>query len=318
MKQTIFLTGHRKSGTTLLKSLLDGHPNISSYPTDLTLLYSYFPHVKLKKYSKERLIKKIIFDVLSSLKLVSVYTNYKKKDLENFKKQLKKKLNLIDLLSEKQVISTVLDCWKNHFLTEKKDYFLLKETTQSMNYKLLKKIFPNIKIIQIIRDPRDNYSSLKSGFIKYYQKIGYQREDLLLSAIFRIKNDLKFARYLKNKKYFLCLKYENLVQTPKLELKKIFNFLGIKNYDFQIKPTISNKTFYGNNFNQKLFGISKKNVRKWHKRITKKEEDFINFYLEEEIKFWKYPVIKNYDLSNVKTIYEMINSKFFYKSRNND
>ena len=55
MKQTIFLTGHRKSGTTLLKSLLDGHPKISSYPTDLTLMYSYFPHVKFQKHTKNKL-----------------------------------------------------------------------------------------------------------------------------------------------------------------------------------------------------------------------------------------------------------------------
>ena len=49
MKHFIFLTGHRKSGTTLLKSLIDGHPDINVYPTDLTLLYAYFPHCKFQK-----------------------------------------------------------------------------------------------------------------------------------------------------------------------------------------------------------------------------------------------------------------------------
>jgi len=315
MKQTIFLTGHRKSGTTLLKSLLDGHPNISSYPTDLTLMYSYFPHVKFKKYSKTILVKKILFDVLHSLQLVNKYTKYKKNDLYKFKIQLKKKLNNINLLSEKQVLNTVINCWKYHFKIEKKSYLLLKETTQSMNYKLLRKIFPKVKIIQIIRDPRDNYSSLKSGFTKYYKKIGYQKEELILSAVFRIKNDLKFARNLKNKNFFLCIKYENLVKNTKIEMKKIINFLGLKNNKFEIKPTISNKTYYGNNFNKKLLGISSKNVKRWKQRISKQEEDFINFYLEEEIKFWKYPLIKRYDLSNVKETYENINSKLFFKSK---
>ena len=315
MKQTVFLTGHRKSGTTLLKSLLDGHPNISSYPTDLTLMYSYFPHVKLKKYPKNILIKKILSDVLHSLKLVNKYTKYKKKDLYNFKAQLKKKLVNINLLSEKQVLNTVINCWKYHFKKEKKKIFLFKETTQSMNYKLLKKIFPNIKIIQIIRDPRDNYSSLKSGFTKYYKKIGYQKEELILSAVFRIKNDLKFARILKNKKFFMCIKYENLVKNTKIEMKKILNFIGLKNNKFEIKPTISNKTYYGNNFNKKLFGISSENVKNWKQRISKQEEDFINFYLEEEIKFWKYPLIKRYDLLNVKKTYDSINSKLFFKSK---
>ena len=98
-------------------------------------------------------------------------------------------------------------------------------------------------------------------------------------------------------------------------MKKIINFLGLKNNKFEIKPTISNRTYYGNNFNKKLLSISGKNVKRWKQRISKQEEDFINFYLEEEIKFWKYPLIKRYDLSKVKETYENINSKLFFKSK---
>ena len=313
MKHTIFLTGHRKSGTTLLKSLLDGQPEISSYPTDLTLLYAYFPHVKFKKYPKKMLVEKIIKIVMGSLKIVNEYTKYTKKELKNFRILLKKNLVSKNLVVEKQVIQTVLKCWKNFFKEKENHFFLIKETTQSMNYKILKKIFPKLKIIQIIRDPRDNYSSLKSGFRKYYKKIGYNNEELLLSAIFRIKNDLKFAQLLQKKNFYLCLKFEDLVQNPKKEIKKIFRFLNIKENNIQIKPTISNQNFYGNNFTKKISGISKKNVYRWKKRITKIEESFINFYLEEEIKFWKYSLPKKNNFHNVNRIYNKINSKLFFK-----
>ncbi len=315
MKQTIFLTGHRKSGTTLLKSLLDGHPKISSYPTDLTLMYSYFPHVKFQKHTKKKLIQKICEIVSNSFKLVDDYVDLNKQNFSKFEIHLKKKLNSINLLSEKQVIQTVLKSWSFFFEKEKKNYLLLKETTQSMNFKILQKIFGNIKIIQIIRDPRDNFSSLKSGFDKYYKKIGYTEEDILLSAIFRMKNDLKFARILKNKRFFLCIKYEDLVKNTKKEIKKIFSFLKLDHKNFEVKPTILNKRFYGNNFKKKLYKISNENVNNWHSRISKKEEDFINFYLEDEIKYWKYPIEKNYNLLNVKKTYESINSKIFFKSK---
>ena len=56
-------------------------------------------------------------------------------------------------------------------------------------------------------------------------------------------------------------------------------------------------------------------MNNWHSRISKKEEDFINFYLEDEIKYWKYPIEKNYNLLNVKKTYESINSKIFFKSK---
>ena len=41
--KVIFLTGHRKSGTTLLSNLLDDVDGLCVYPTDLALLYAYFP-----------------------------------------------------------------------------------------------------------------------------------------------------------------------------------------------------------------------------------------------------------------------------------
>ena len=50
-----FLCGHRKSGTTLLSNLLDGHPQLAVYPADLALLYAYFPDfVARHTNSKER------------------------------------------------------------------------------------------------------------------------------------------------------------------------------------------------------------------------------------------------------------------------
>lgn len=36
------LTDHRKSGTSLLHRLLDGHPYLNVYPVDLSVLYAYF------------------------------------------------------------------------------------------------------------------------------------------------------------------------------------------------------------------------------------------------------------------------------------
>ncbi len=52
----IFLAGHRKSGTSLLHMLFDGHPSLMAYPTDLTVMYAYYPHYteKLKRDSELR------------------------------------------------------------------------------------------------------------------------------------------------------------------------------------------------------------------------------------------------------------------------
>ena len=55
-----FVCGHRKSGTTLLANLLDGHPQLAVYPVDLVLLYAYFPdfirkHMPIRRERRARL-----------------------------------------------------------------------------------------------------------------------------------------------------------------------------------------------------------------------------------------------------------------------
>ena len=53
----ILLTGHRKSGTSMLHRLFDGHPTVNNYPVDISL-YGLFTENNKFKYIKD--IKKKI------------------------------------------------------------------------------------------------------------------------------------------------------------------------------------------------------------------------------------------------------------------
>ena len=50
----IIITGARRSGTTFLLDLLDGHPDLVVFPTDLRILYAYFPYFINLKISKKK------------------------------------------------------------------------------------------------------------------------------------------------------------------------------------------------------------------------------------------------------------------------
>ena len=58
----IFLCGHRKSGTSMFLNLFDNNSEINVFPTDLNLLYAYFPIVerKLNKSKKKKIRKYFI------------------------------------------------------------------------------------------------------------------------------------------------------------------------------------------------------------------------------------------------------------------
>ena len=53
----VFITGSRRSGTTLLLDLLDAHKDLIVFPTDLRLLYAYYPHYCSSKSQRKRRLK---------------------------------------------------------------------------------------------------------------------------------------------------------------------------------------------------------------------------------------------------------------------
>lgn len=315
IKSIIFITGHRKSGTTLLLSLLDSHSKLKVFPVDFTFFYSYFPSF-VKRYSKNK--KKLIYKILDIYKFnflnLRFNQNYSKTKMNKSITNLKNTLKKINLLSKKDVLQAIIFEWKrlNKFKDIKK--LVIKETTQAMYFKEYLKMFSDIKMINIIRDPRDNYASIKSGQKKYYSKINENNETSLASFLFRSKLDLSTANLLKSEKKFMTVKYENLIKNTKKELKKIAKFIDVKFEKILNYSTILGKKYYGNNFNKKIFKIDNTNVNNWKKRISQDEIKIIEFFLSDEMKSWGYKAsFKRKDtLSSYSKFYEKINYKFFF------
>ena len=81
----LFITGHRKSGTTFFCSLLDNHPSLCVYPFDLTILYAYYPQYIKKNIALKKKKKYLISLILRSW-------NIRERQIKN--KSILKKKNL--------------------------------------------------------------------------------------------------------------------------------------------------------------------------------------------------------------------------------
>ena len=320
--KVIFLTGHRKSGTTLLSNLLDDVDGLCVYPTDLALLYAYFPKYNNNKYSykfKHSRLKKIIF---KSLKTNLEYSNtIYKFDIKKFTSMFLTKINNNNIDKIEKIIKILIQIYLKYFkkIFEKKriKYFVLKETSCGYLAKELNSWFPKMKFIQIIRDPRDNYASLKSGLKSHYNKIGEDKLILLSSMINRLQLDFKYID-INRKKFpgrYKIIKFENLVKKPKKTTKEICKFINIKFEKNILKPTILGKGSKGNNYEGVNFKkISKINAGNWKKRINQVETNIIEFFLRDEMLKLKYKFsLKNHDFDSIKDYYSQINQKFYFK-----
>ena len=312
----VFICGHRKSGTTLLQNLLDSHINICAYPSDLNLLYAYFPicdgQIWTDSEKKDRLEKVIFSDLLSN-------------------EIIRKKINITELRckfwtnSKNLNTNNIIECLiKSFFEIEGRDshkVFLFKETSCEIYAKEIISWFPRARFIQIIRDPRDNFASIKSGVGGYYSKLGEDEKHSLSSLIYRASIGLKMCSAnigAFGEDRYMYLRYEDLCTNPRLELDRIANFLKIEKWFNLPKPTILGENVPGNNFeNEKFFNINALNVGRWSERITREEAQTIEFHFGDLLEEYGYErKYSNEDaISSVSEQYKHSNYKYFFSDR---
>ena len=176
----IFLCGHRKSGTSMFLNLFDGNKDVNVFPTDINLLYAYYPIVEknLDNTNKKKRLKRILFKEFSNNKLIK-----KSIDLNSYSELFFKKVK--ENYSTKNLVYHLLNIYNENFTAKKTSSIICKETSVEIYATEIKKWFKNAKFIHLIRDPRDNYSALKSGLKKYYSKFNDDKLSMLFSIIFR-------------------------------------------------------------------------------------------------------------------------------------
>lgn len=311
----IFLCGHRKSGTSMFLNLFDNNSEINVFPTDLNLLYAYFPIVerKLNKSMKKKRLENILFKEFAKNEIIK-----KRIDLEKYQKIFFDKIK--QNYNTKNLIYNLLNIYNQKFTTKKTKSIICKETSVEIYATEIKKWFKNAKFIHLIRDPRDNYSAIKSGLKKYYSKFNDDKLSILFSIIFRYLNGLEAIEINKKiigKDYYVC-RFEDLITSPKKEMKKICKFLKISYSNDLIVPTVMGSETYGNNFNQlKLKKISKINIGKWPKRIDEDEAAVLEHYFKKFMKKYNYELtFKEESMHNsVVEFYKLINHKYFFYDR---
>jgi len=321
MQSPIFLCGHRKSGTSVFKSLFDNHPDLIVYPMDLNILYLYFPDFinKHKDYNtRKNRLKKVLFDDLDFFfQELKISPNFSIKKFSNlFFDKIGNELGDIKIIIETLFNSFIEICESNNLIP------VFKETSSEIYFNEINLWFPNSKFIQLVRDPRDNYAALKSGKEKYYSKFGETEMQLLASLIHRTRLGTDIGILLSEKlpNRFLTLKFEDLLLNKEIEIKKACNFLGINFDKTLLNTTILGQNYPGNNFNNKTFkDLSSENLGKWKTRINEREAKIIEFNLEKMMNNFGYQ--KSFDIADcipdVSEFYKYENYKFYYNERFN-
>jgi len=323
----VFICGHRKSGTTLFRNLLDGHPELLVYPVDINLLYAYFPDYIINNNSEDKLIerlKKILFiDLNEQLSSEDKDSLLNVLDLEKyfFKDFDYSKLKDLNYIINKLIFS-YSNIIKKKYSKNIKLTPVLKETSIEIYANEILSWFPNAKFLHIVREPKDNFAALKAGVKNYYSKLGENEKETLASTINRARlgmeygllNILRFG----NDKYKI-IRFEDLVNDPYNTLTSICIFLNISFNEKLFTPLRLDRPTQGNSFDKstKFKSISNKHVDKWKDRISEKEAQIIEFYFKDVMEKYGYSI--NYPIDELadstSDFYKWYNYRYFFRDR---
>src|SRR6266498_5096474 len=174
LSSPIFITGHPKSGTTLLTAILDSHPQIVVLPEESSFYRLIKPAInelnrsnisiedKKKILSNKIFIKSQLSNFCNGKTETHINGNYDYTgfDVERFKNLVLKKIswNSIDSTA---VMLSIIEAYEKVIYTDGHSFKYWVEKTPHHIYflKEIKRDFPHSKIIFIYRDPRDNYVS---------------------------------------------------------------------------------------------------------------------------------------------------------------
>ena len=320
IKSPVFVCGHRKGGTTMFHNLFDGHPELLVYPSDLNLLYAYFPVYLSPEYSNEdrklRLDKILFTDLREQLKSNNAENNL---DIHKFRDNFFLSLGN-DLTNMKDIITSFISAFSDAVNATGK-IPVIKETSIEIYADEIMGWFPDAKFIQLLRDPRDNYSALKSGVSKYYSKLGENEKETLASLIYRAKIGMEIGFYNVQKygpKQYKILKFEDVISNPEREMKNVAAFMGIAFDEILLTPTRLKNQTTGNNFDGNIFSeLSNKNVGRWKDRISPDEAKIIEFHFEEIMNKLGYPLCfeKGECVKAAAEFYKWQNYRYFYSDR---
>lgn len=292
-----FIGGHRKTGTTLLLTLLDGHPQLNTFPADSGFFYAYFPLYESDEYSDKERIERVIQFCLGNLEeeLDKVGVDKKKEfPLQRLHDLSRKKAEKLGNLTTPNVLELMMDAYREccSWDTTQQIRWVEKTSSSDIYASYIFKWFPDAKFIHLVRDPRDNFASLKSGWKEKYSERSDNIRFLLQSMIERGKLTSELAKFNLERygpESYMVLKFEDLTSNPERVMNVIADFLGIEFHQSLLRPSVCETSWDGNNFDGLKFKKpSTINVNRWRERIEEEEAMLIEYYFRDIMDYFNY------------------------------
>ncbi len=262
----IFITGLHKSGTTLLRALLDGHEDVSTIPFESHYFGLAGNWVDNEyQFSRPKAKSPQIADFK---KFIADINQTSSKYADNFAAHKIDEKVFAEYLSAGPKGTPSLENYLKAILSATGQDPEKRPVEKSIeNFEFADDIFrlhPKAKMIHIVRNPYENLVSLRK-----FKSIGFGYP--LMPRLMRtLYNHYYFLlRNLRNHpERYLMIKYEDLILEQEATIKKVANFLEIKYEATLLNPSILGEAWGGNSMSgEKFKGLKTSLSLKWQDEL---------------------------------------------------
>ncbi len=284
MDNPIFILGCTKSGTTLMRNLFDGHPDLFAVPMES----HFFQNIRywVSYYQRRTRPKEISFEQMKEnlYQWIDHMDTHYDRVADNFTKgkwnpdQFKEVIysketdNLRDLSD--LYVQAIHKSLYGSLMNPKREF--VEKSVENAEFALeWKRLYPNARFIHILRNPYSNFVS----FRKYITNKGFP---FLKSIVYSMYNSYYFLfknlRLLGNYKIVI---YEDLLAKPEETMKDLADFLDLRYESSLLYPTLLGDSWAGNSTSDVEYTkISPMNIGKWKNEVTDYEIHIVNELFE--------------------------------------
>jgi len=263
----VFICGHPKAGTSLMRSMLDSHPQLVVYPEETLFFRRYLPEANGKSLEgKVGLAEQLLIHIFqwNSKDPPHHQAGYPDRDYARSISFDRVRENMIALLDSKyetngDLLSAAVLAFglTRGLVSNNTQWWVEKSPYNELYFEKIMSWWPEAKFIHLIRDPRDNFAS-------YHRKHGEW------TASFFAENWVRSTKKgLSNLKkvgdsYYWMLRYEDLVTQPEDVIQKVCAFLSIDDHATLRIPTRNGQAWRGNSmFAEQFEQVSTAPIGRW-------------------------------------------------------
>ena len=267
----VFICGHPKSATSLLRSLLDSHPELLVYPEETVFFRPYLPQAQGKTLDEKL--------ALADETLLHIFTWNQANHPPSQKDFPDRDYSDIPFEKVQQAFRQLAaegvrhdgDLLFNAMLANGLVTGRVNETTHHwvektpFNERFVDKIlewWPEALFIHVVRDPRDNYASYQRKHPEWgAQAFGRSWSESTLQG-------LQYQQKLGAERYWV-MRYEDFLLEQEVYFEKLRHFLGIQDHPTLRTPTRNGKEWGGNSmFGERFQGIDTTPLGRWKQKLS--------------------------------------------------